>query len=191
VLIAALVLLGIILLFLSLPVDVELCLRIRGRADFGLRIKYLFGLAQWAGREGSRARAKHMANSTKQAGGSMTPRLWDAAQVDGVWNSIWQLLKRLTGQVRIRRIEADLRVSLGDDYYTGMLAGLLMPLVILLNGLAEGDKTVRPVFEEDLLLDGFLKADLRLRPVGVIIPCLAFISSAPVQRARRILTGHR
>jgi hypothetical protein len=188
----AAVLLGLILFLLILPLDVELSVQMSGRPCFGLRLKYFFGMAEWVYAKGSRGGVRHLARRPAEQEPRHTAlRFWRASQVEGVWESVWRLLRRLTGLVRLERIDVDLRVSLGDDYYTGMLTGAMMPVSVLLDSLVGGERSFRPVFEEDLMLDGYVKADLRMRPACIIVPCLVFVTSSPVQRARRILAEHR
>ena len=89
----------------------------------------------------------------------------------------------------MQSIQSDLRVSLGDDYYTGMLAGLLIPLVLYLNRRYNGTIMLRPSFEEDLFLEGDIWGDLQVRPIQVLVPCLAFALSPEFRQARRVIAG--
>jgi hypothetical protein len=99
------------------------------------------------------------------------------------------LAKHLSGRARVQSIQSDLSVSLGDDYYTGMLAGLLIPLVLYLNQRFNGTIMLRPSFEEDLFLEGDISGDLWVRPVRVLVPCLAFALSPEFRQARRVMAG--
>ncbi len=91
----------------------------------------------------------------------------------------------------MKRLTSDLTVSLGDDYYTGMLAGLAIPLVLYLNQRFDGEISLRPAFEEDLLLEGDLLAGFSLSPLKMIVPCLIFACSPQFRRAERIFRGGR
>jgi hypothetical protein len=118
-------------------------------------------------------------------------RFIDAVQVKGLGGRLRLLARRLCGRVRVNSIQSDLSVSLGDDYYTGMLAGLLIPLVLYLNQRFKGAIILRPAFEEELFLEGDISGDLRVRPIQVLVPCLAFALSPQFRQARRIMAGDR
>jgi hypothetical protein len=97
-----------------------------------------------------------------------------------LWNNSWLLIKRLAHAIKICKLESDLRISLGDDYYTGMLIGLLLPVVLLLNAQLSSELKMLPVFEEDLMLDGSLTGVVAVRPIRILAPMTAFIFSQPV-----------
>ena len=185
------VLLGIvalIVLVLAIPVEVEFSTAIHGRVVAQTRFKLLFGLISFAisGGAGRKARGK-----TESGGVTFLEKLLKAAQVEGMGARSWRLAKRLAACVKVKRLTTDLTVSLGDDYYTGMLAGLAIPLVLYLDRRFDGGISLRPAFEEDLLLEGDLLAGLSLQPLKMIVPCLVFACSPQFRRAKRILSGGR
>jgi len=104
---------------------------------------------------------------------------------------LWALAKRLVSCIKVKRLASDITVSLGDDYYTGMLAGLAIPLVLFLDRRFGGGISLRPAFEEDLLLEGDLLAAFSLQPLKIVVPCLVFACSPQFRRVRRILSGGR
>ena len=106
----------------------------------------------------------------------------DIVQIDGLWNRLFILLRKVKGKIHIRNVDSEISVSLGDDYYTGMFSGILLPLTLILNNSAGNSINVQPVFEEDLIFKGYLTAGMRLRPISVIIPCLQFVASEPVRK---------
>ncbi len=190
-LLIVLIVLILVVFLLVIPLEIELSAGFHGRAVFQTRFKYLFGLISW---ETGGSRCKKIGREKKAAGGdqlSMLSHTCEAIQVKGLWGRMWLLVKRLAGSVSVRSINSDLIISLGDDYYTGMLAGLLIPLVLYLNQRMAVDVSLRPAFEEDLLLEGDLSADFQVRPLAVIGPCLAFACSPQFRRARQIFSGGR
>ena len=180
--------LGLIVLALAIPVEIEVTAAIHGWAVSKTRFKLLFGLISFdaEGRVGSK-------EPGKMDGGGVTllRKLFKAAQVEGIWTKSWELAKRLSSRVKVKRLTTDLTVSLGDDYYTGMLAGLAIPLVLYLVQRFDGGISLRPAFEEDLLLEGDLLADFSLQPLKMIVPCLVFACSPQFRRVKRILCGGR
>jgi hypothetical protein len=114
------------------------------------------------------------------------PRIYQASQTAGLWDKTWKLIKRLWGRVRIEKVDIALKVSLGDDYYTGTVAGMMIPLCLFINRQFATAINLQPAFEEDLLIEGHLNADTQVLPGQIIIPCLAFIFSSPFRHARNI-----
>ncbi|MDD5648490.1 MAG: hypothetical protein PHY03_06115 [Dehalococcoidia bacterium] len=113
----------------------------------------------------------------------------EAAQVKGLGARIKLLIKQIYRRVKVQSVHSDLRVSLGDDYYTGMLAGLLIPPVLYLNQRFDGVVLIQSVFEEDLFLEGDIHGDLQVRPIHVLVPCLGFTLSPEFRRMRKIMAG--
>ena len=180
---------ALIFLLLVLPLGIGLSASFHGGAVFSARIKYFFGLFSWELSTGRNWRNRH----AKQAADGESPygifRVIEAVQVKGLGDRIRLLAEHLARRAKVQSIQSDLRVSLGDDYYTGMLAGLLIPMVLYLNQRFNGTIMLRPAFEEDLFLEGNISGDLRLRPVQVLVPCLAFALSPEFRQARRIVAG--
>jgi hypothetical protein len=180
--------LGLIILALSIPVEIEFSAAIHGRAVAQTRFKLLFGLVSFAvkGCAGRRERG-----GTGAQGTHLLKKLFSAAQSEGIGARSWNLAKRLLSCVKVKRLASDLTVSLGDDYYTGMLAGLAIPLVLYLDRRFDGDISLRPAFEDDLLLEGDFSAGFSLQPLKIIVPCLVFTCSPQFRRAKRIFNGGR
>jgi hypothetical protein len=180
--------LALIVLALAIPVDIEVSAAFHGRAVSKTRFKLLFGLISFDADGGT---------GTKELGkpeGDGVPflkKLFYTAEVEGIWQKSWELANRLVSCVKVKRLASDLTVSLGDDYYTGMLAGLAIPLVLYLNQRFDGGISLRPAFEEDLLLEGDLFAGFSLSPLRMIVPCLVFACSPQFRRAKRIFRGGR
>ena len=180
---------ALVFLLLALPMGIALSASFHGSVVFSARINCVFGLFSWKLSTGRTGRGEQ----AKQATGGERPsgifRVIDAVQVKGFSNRVRLLAKHVARQVKVHAIQSDLRVSLGDDYYTGMLAGLLIPLVLYLNQIFSGTLLLQPAFEEDLFLEGDISGDLRVRPIQVLVPCLAFALSPEFRQARRAMVG--
>ena len=179
---------ALIVLALAIPVEIEISAAIHGRAVAQTRFKLLFGLVSFAVKGGAGRKER---GGTGAEGPPLLGKLFNAAQVEGIWPGSWGLVKRLASCVKVKRLSTDLTVSLGDDYYTGMLAGLAIPLVLYLDRRFDGGISLRPAFEEDLLLEGDLLAGFSLQPLKMIVPCLVFACSPQFRRVKRILGGGR
>jgi len=188
-LIIVLSLFALIVLLLLLPMGICISASFHGRAIFKTRIKYLFALLSWelsTHRTGSERPAGYTADGSTRYGIS---RVVKAIQVNGFVDRIILLIRHTARRVKVRSLQSDLNVSLGDDYYTGMLAGLLIPAVLYLNQRFDGAILLTPAFEEDLFLEGDISGDLQVRPIHVLAPCLGFALSPEVRQARQIMAG--
>jgi len=188
-LICAISVVALVFLLLALPMGIGLSASFHGNVVFGARIDFFFGLFSWKLSSGSNRRSE----LAKKAADGESPygifRIIETVQVKGLGRRIGLLAKQLSRRVKVQCIQSDLQISLGDDYYTGMLAGLLIPLVLYLNRMFNGAILLRPAFEEDLFLEGDISGDLRVRPIQLLVPCLAFALSPEFRQARRIMTG--
>ena len=188
-LIIVLSVIAFIALLLLLPLGIWLSASFHGGAVFAARIKYFCGLFSWELSTGRRGIDRRV---TVEAGGKSDYGIYrfiEAARVKGVGDKARRLVKNVARRVKVRSVQSDLEVSLGDDYYTGILAGLLIPLVLYLNQRFTGAISLSPVFEEDLSLEGDISCDLLVRPIHVLAPCLAFALSPEFRKARRVMAG--
>jgi hypothetical protein len=189
-LIVFLILLALVLILLCLPLEIELLAQFREHSSLRLRFRNFFCRISWeAGKERKCGR-----EAEKKPGVDYLGRLekaFDVIQISGLWERLWLLLKRLFRVVKVISIDTDLRVSLGDDYYTGILCGLLLPVVLILNQQDNNDIKLQPAFEEDLILQGYLKTRAQVRPVEAALPCIAFIFSPAAWSAGQKLIGKR
>jgi predicted membrane-bound spermidine synthase len=190
-LLISLAIVALVLLLLALPLGIWLSASFHGNAVFAARIECFFGLFSWKLSTGRSTRHKQVKPAAEGESHYYIFRVIEAVQVKGLGGRIALLVKRLCGRARVNSIQSDLSVSLGDDYDTGMLAGLLIPLVMYLNRRFNGAITLRPAFEEDMFLEGDISGDLRVRPMQVLVSCLAFALSPQFRQARRILAGDR
>lgn len=188
-LIVVLILVALIVLLLVLPLWIGLSASFHGSAVFSAKIIYFSGLFSCELSTGRNGRKKQTMQASDGRSPYRTFRVIEAVQVKGLGDRIRLLAKDVARRVKVQSIQSDLKVSLGDDYYTGMLAGLLIPLVLYLNQRFNGDIVLQPAFEEDLFLEGDISGDLRVRPVQVLLPCLAFALSPEFRRARQLMSG--
>jgi len=188
-LIIVLAVVALIILLLVLPLGIRLSARFHGGAIFNVRIQFLFGLLSWEVSTGRARREKPDGPDIEKTGNSGLSRLIEAAQVKGLGARIKLLIKQIYHRVRVQSVQSDLRVSLGEDYYTGMLAGIFIPAVLYLNQKFDGTVLIQPAFEEELFLKGDICGDLQIRPVHMLVPCLGFALSPEFRQARKIMAG--
>jgi len=190
-LVVCLILLLIVTLVLVLPVSVEVIATFHGRVDVRLRVFYFFHLFCWE-LKGPKTKVKKVRTEEKKKHRpSSLSRIYSVFQVRGFGSGIWLLIRRLAAGTKIRDLESDIRISLVDDYYTGMLIGLMIPLVLVLNSWFSSRLKVQPAFEEDFILEGYLHGTLQMRPISALLPVTAFIFSLPAWRAGWVMVRGR
>ncbi len=190
-LVIGLIILSLIVLVLVLPVSIEVTATFRGRVDIRLRVFYFFHLLCWELRKSTTKIQTVRPGERKQHGYPIVLRIFKAIQVRGFMGKIWLLIKRLAAGAKIRDVESDIKISLVDDYYTGMLIGLLIPVLLLLNTQFSSRLKVQPAFEEDFILEGYLHGTVRMRPISALLPVTAFVFSLPAWRAGRVMVRGR
>ena len=190
-LIIAISVVAIVFLLLVQPLGIGLSASFHGGAIFRARIKYFFGLLSLELSSGRKRRHKREDKDAGGEDGYGLYRVFEAVQVKGLGKSAWLLARRLARRVSVQSIQSDLSVSLGDDYYTGILAGLAIPLVLYLNQRYNGEIMLQPAFEEDLFIEGDISGYMQVRPFQVLLPCLAFALSPQFRKARRVMAGGR
>jgi len=76
------------------------------------------------------------------------------------------------------------RFGLGDPSQTGIVYGLLQPVIASITATADRRVVeVEPVFNEETL-EGSLELDLRLRLFRLVVPALKLILSKPIRQMR-------
>ena len=186
-LIFGLIIISFLILLLVLPLNIEFSVKIYRQTNCKVRFRHFFKLLSWEFNTQQDNRHKLKLQQEKNDAYALSQRVYKAAHVSGIWKSIWLLLKRVRGKIKVRKINSDFQVGLGEDYYTGMLIGILIPLIMFINTRIEGAVNLMPVFEEEPVLEGYLIGDIQVRPVSVIGASLAFLLSPPVWKARQIL----
>lgn len=180
--------LAAIVLAAAAPADIEFTASVHGRAVYRVRVRLFFGLITF--NAGSGAGRKDGGKPGGGDGGQLGKAI-NAVQVDGIGKRSWELIRQLSSCVQVKRLALNLTISLGDDYYTGMLAGLAIPLALYLERQFDAEVSLRPAFEEDLLFEGDLFACFRLQPLKAIVPWLVFACSPQYRRAKRLFRGGR
>ena len=77
-----------------------------------------------------------------------------------------------------------------DPVETGLLPGVLMPAAGLVQAATAASIRVRPDFEEEVF-SGYVKADLRIYPIKMLIPSVRFFFSPSSMVVIRNLVRNR
>ncbi|WP_345971940.1 hypothetical protein [Sulfurimonas diazotrophicus] len=153
-----------LLALLATPVELSLQLEKEERFDYKARLHWFFGLvsvdltglAKKAGSMKKAKRKKRKAHRTKFPGGSVSPQ------------SVTRLLRGLRHSIHVRELSLHGRIGLGDPACTGMLMGLLQPLLL-------PARQVSLVADyEEAVFEGRFSARVRLVPLRIFGVLLRF-----------------
>ena len=182
---------ALIIFALSIPLDLRLHIDTYGRPRFRMRLSWLFGLVnKEITKKEKKPEDKKKAAKLEQKPKEKRPGariILEILRVKGLLRQIKILLKDILRLPRIRAIEADLKVGLGDPADTGLLFAFIGPAASFLGSSFRNVIKVQPSFTDDAILEGSLYGALRLRPFQVINPLLRFVFSLPTLRVAKIL----
>jgi hypothetical protein len=188
-------LLGLVLLLLAVPVDVEF--RLEGIEPFTgqVAVRWLFGLVRYripvarVGEPAPMPEAKPKAELERarpEARGRHRDVLAALRQA-AFRRRVYRLLEDLVRAVRLRRLRLLMRLGLGDPADTGRLWAAVGPLNALAT-LRNAELRIEPEFADPVFE---FQADGRvlLVPLRFLILAVAFALSPPTIRAWRTLRG--
>jgi hypothetical protein len=178
--IVAAIIIGVSVFFLSVPLDLYFRFEAEERFHFVFRLSWLFGRVKM----GSEKRKKKSRAKAGRQGRGNWSFLWGLLRTRGLASRLWQLARGVLRHLKIRDLEVDFEVSLGDPADTALLVGGLW-LPAFLAGTQTGHRIrVVPVFDDDLVLHGRAHISLRLIPIQLVPVMVRFGLS---QAGRKII----
>ena len=180
------VVVGVVLftvLILSVPVEMAFD---TGRPGAKARIGWAFGLL-WKNVGGKRKKkpAKPRVKKRKAGARAFLPLL----TTRGVASGLLKLARRIIRGVRIRRLNARLRMGLDDPADTGMLYSVIWPVLIPLSYAGQSNVRLDLCFDEEVL-DFTGRGHVRIIPAQMIWAVLLFgLSPAGLRVVRRMVVS--
>ena len=152
----------LILLVLSIPVDMAFDVGGPGATRSRMRLGWLFGLF---GKEfgGGRKKPKEPAPKRKKKRRSAKPFL-SLLMTKGVARGLLKLSRRILSGVKVRHLDARLRIGLDDPADTGLLYSALWPVIIPLTYSSSAKVRIELSFEEPAL-DLTARGRIRVFPI--------------------------
>ena len=171
-----------ILLVFSIPVDLAFDVGGPGAARSRMRVGWLFGLL---GKEFGRRRKKpkERAPKRKKKRRSAKPFL-SLLVTKGVARGVLKLSRRILSGVRVRHLDARLRIGLDDPADTGMLYSALWPVLVPLTSNSSAKVRMELSFEEPAL-DLTARGRIRVFPIQMVWSVLLFVLSPAGLRAMK------
>ncbi|HEY1302305.1 MAG TPA: hypothetical protein VGF24_02070 [Vicinamibacterales bacterium] len=153
------------------------------------RLFWLFGLIKPRSRNRSappapeRADARPPVTPKKRTGGGWR-MVVAVLRTRGLFERVVRLARALLRRVTLERLQLDTMVGFENPADTGFVYGCLSPVLVLAD-VRRLNIRCRPMFLESGVRGAF-RATIRVRPLSVVGPMVAFLVSAPVFRAARV-----
>ena len=175
------ILIGLLLFFfvlLAMPVDLRFNLNKDETFDYQAKLCLLFGLVtiDMTSME-KRAKKKELPKKKK----SKRVHFKSLVGSTRLIKRFIRLIRDLLHSFRIKELDMHCRFGLGDPADTGMLLGVLQPLLLTRKNI-----TLEADFEE-AVFEGYCKAEIRVFPIQIIGNILAFIFSLVVSTIKNSL----
>lgn len=194
VLLVAAALLGLVLLLLAVPVDLEVRLEGIDPLEGQVGIGWLFGLLRFripipgAGRPEPEPETRPKEAPQRPRARGRSRNALAALRPAEFRGRIYRLIRDVVRAVHVRRLSLRVRLGLGDPADTGRLWALMGPLDALAR-MGNAEVRIEPDFV-DPVLEFEIDGRVRLVPLRLIALAVAFVLSPPTIRAWRTLRGH-
>ena len=178
-------------LVLSIPVDLVARVEVHGKTTAQMRVGWLFGRVSKAVRSGegqpqppkarSAKKKRHRTKWSRSAGARLG---WDLLHVSGLRHSVVCTIGRLLRCIKMRSLQADFRVDLGDPADTAMLVGAASQVAMFADLRTPYAFRLMPAFDgEALLCEGEAEVEVRLHPICTIPPILGLLCTTSALKA--------
>ncbi|MBN1857508.1 MAG: DUF2953 domain-containing protein [Dehalococcoidia bacterium] len=207
IVIALCILIALTILLMCVPVDFRVRVESWGEPKLRFRLEWLFGRVGKSFRAGEAQEqpARSAEEEKKQSGKKKKEKsarkrlpsrdsgdiVWRIINVPGLRRSIERLVRRLLRSPRVRLLYADIRVGLDDPADTALVIGPLSQAAMFADMWSPYSFRVTPVFGDTAMLEGEGALDVRLYPIRVIVPVVAFLFSLSTIRVIVLLVRWR
>ena len=176
-----------ILIVFSIPVDMAFDVGGPGAARWRMRVGWLFGLlGKEFGRRGKKPKERAPKPKKKKRRLSAKP-FPSLLATKGVARGLLKLSRRILSGVRVRHLDARLRIGLDDPADTGMLYSALWPVLVPLTYNSSAKVRMELSFEEPAL-DLTARGRIRVFPIQMVWFVLLFaLSPAGLRAVKRMV----
>lgn len=182
----AAIVIGIIVFFLSIPLDLYFRFEAYERVSFVFRLSWLFGLVK----KGSGKRKRKPLKKARKKGRQDWSFL-ALLRTRGLVGKLVRLLKDILRHLKIRDLEVDFEVGLGDPADTALLVGGIWLPTFLLGTQTNHLIKVVPAFDDEAVFKGHAHISLRIIPVQLVPAFVRFGFSQPGRKIIKALIFRR
>jgi len=174
-------------LVLSIPVDVALDLEAHESMKARVRVGWLFGLV-W--KDIGQRRKKISKGKPKKKRKEKIKPLLSVLRTKGLPRGILKLARQMMSCLKVRQLDADLRVGLDEPADTGIMWSVLWPALVPLGWFGPVRFRMEPAFNEPAF-EASLCGKIRLFPIQVIGYLLWFVLSPTGLRMLKSVVASR
>jgi hypothetical protein len=168
-------LLALILLVLSAPLDLTFHLDIHGRTKFSLKLVWLFGLV---GKELKRRKKKAKPKKAEEKVEGARKAL-KILRTKGLPKQIKVLVTDVFNSLNIKQLRVNFIIGFDNPADTGLLFAAIRPTFVFFSPPDRYSINIRPSFEDEAILEGYMQVVVRLLPIRLVIPLVKFVFSVP------------
>lgn len=178
-------------LLLAVPVDIYICVTKEAALHSLVRVKWLFGLISKEIKSqkkplGAELEVREKKKKAKKKRGKNIRLIFALLRTRGLISQVIRFLRNILRQIHIRELKVELYLGLGDPGETGMLFGLMSPLLLGIRGLLPLDIQIQPDFI-NASLRGNGEVIIRLLPIRFVAAFIILLASPTTVRIIKTL----
>jgi len=192
IIISLLSVIAVLILILCVPLELAFQASVPGKPRVRFKLRWFFGLLgkEMAGRE----KPEEKVVPAKPKPRKKKRRFKDIVfilRTKGLLKQFKIFIRDLLRCLKIRDLDADIRVGLGSPDDTGLLFAFIGPSVFWLSSSLPLSIKVQPAFEYEATFEGDARGKVKLRPIQLFIPVLKFVFSIATLRLLKNLIASR
>ena len=160
-----------------------------GRAEFGVRMLWGFRLVRK-----EFAPNKKPPEKTNRAEAKPKPkkravkadRTLQLLRSNGILNPLRILIIDTLRCLKLKELDADLKIGLDDPADTGLLFALIGPAAVFVRSIWHHQIWIVPSFEDEAVLEGYAHGTVSVQPIHLIPPFVRFVFSSPILHALKV-----
>ena len=181
----------LILLVFCIPLEMTFRMKAAGRPEFGVRVLWGFGLVRKEFTTKKKPPEKKSRADAKPKSGKQEVRTDTMLQIlrsKGILSQLRSLVINTLRCLKLKELNADIRIGLDDPADTGLLFALIGPAVVFVRSIRHHQIRVMPSFEDEAVLEGHAHASVSVQPIQLIPPFVRFVFSSPTFNVLKVLS---
>ena len=161
-----------VIILLSIPIEMAFDYHTLNRPKTSVKLRWLFGIIH---KDMARKKIKSEKKVKKRKKRSIAPFI-KLLTIEGLSNKIITLARQILKQIRIKKINAELKFGLDDPADTAMLYSILWPAFLCREASGNIRLSIEPSFDEPGF-EGRANFIIGLIPITLVRPILRFLFS--------------
>jgi len=192
IIITLLSIIAVLILILCVPLELAFQVNIPGKPRIRFKLLWIFGLVgrEMVGRK--KLEEKIVPEKPKlEKKKRHFKDIFVILRTKGLLKQLQIFIRDLLRCLKIRDLNADIKVGLGSPDDTGLLFAFVGPSVVWLSSTLPFSINVQPAFEDEVTFEGYARGKVRLRPIQLFVPIVKFLSSLATFRLMKNFAVNR